>query len=313
MSTTKPILVTGAAGSVGAVGRVVVDRLRLWDLPVRALVRRDDERAAALREMGAEVVVADLTKPEEVVKALEGCKSVYFSMSVSESYLEATMIMAAAAMRLGDLEAFVNMSQMTVGEMNLLNMTNSHQQRQHWLAEQALNWSGLPVVHIRPTVFLNHFFFSDWAAESIAAEGSIKLPFGTGKTSPIAVDDVARVVATVLGDPDQHIGQVYELTGPESMDMTAVAKEYEAALGRPVKYVDMPFEDWKKELSARELPQHVFDHLITMATLHAENRYDRCTQDVQSVTGESAIKVRDFVNRHPDVFKEAKAVAASAS
>jgi len=160
---SKPILVTGAAGNVGSVGRIVVDRLRLWDLPVRALVRQDDARAEALRATGAEVIVADLTKPNEVIKAVEGCQSIYFGMSVSPQYLEATMIVAAAAVRQGEIEALVNMSQMTVGEMTLASMTDSPQHKQHWLAEQALNWSGLPVVHIRPTVFLNHPFFSEWA------------------------------------------------------------------------------------------------------------------------------------------------------
>ena len=42
------------------------------------------------------------------------------------------------------------------------------QQRQHWLAEQVLNWSGLPVVHVRPTIFLQNPLFSTLAAESIA-------------------------------------------------------------------------------------------------------------------------------------------------
>jgi uncharacterized protein YbjT (DUF2867 family) len=43
-------------------------------------------------------------------------------------------------------------------------LTDSLQQRQHWLAEQVLNWSGLPVVHLRATVFLQHFSFLAWAA-----------------------------------------------------------------------------------------------------------------------------------------------------
>jgi NADPH:quinone reductase-like Zn-dependent oxidoreductase len=50
------ILVTGAAGSVGGVGRTVVALLHQRNLPVRALVRREDERATALRALGAEVV-----------------------------------------------------------------------------------------------------------------------------------------------------------------------------------------------------------------------------------------------------------------
>jgi NAD(P)H dehydrogenase (quinone) len=160
MSMVHPILVTGAAGRVGGVGGAVVEALRRRDLPVRALVRREDERADALRATGAEVVVANLTRAGDVLRALAGCKRVYFGMSVSSSYLEATVTTAAARER-GDLEVFVNISQMTVSQMSLTDMTDSQQQRQHWLAEQVLNWSGLPVVHVRPTIFLQNFFFLD--------------------------------------------------------------------------------------------------------------------------------------------------------
>src|SRR3712207_9282634 len=54
MSNNRPILVTGAAGNVGSVGRGVVKLLRERDLPVRALVHRLDERSQVLSEMGAE-------------------------------------------------------------------------------------------------------------------------------------------------------------------------------------------------------------------------------------------------------------------
>src|SRR5215470_8550071 len=197
---THPILVTGAAGRVGGVGGVVVKALRRRGLPVRALVRREDERSAALRATGAEVVVADLTRAADVLRALAGCRRVYFGMSVSAPYLEATVAAAAAARQRGDLEVFVNISQMTVSQMSLTETTDSPQQRQHGLAEQALNWAGLPVVHIRPTVFLQNFSFLDWAAESIARDGTIRVPFGSGRTSPVDTRDVAEVIAAILTD-----------------------------------------------------------------------------------------------------------------
>jgi len=201
MSIGRPIIVTGAAGRVGGVGGAVVEALRRRGLPVRALVRSDDERAAALRAIGAEVVVGDLTRAGDVARALAGCRRMYFGLSVSAQYLEATVTAAAVARDRGDLEVFVNISQMTVSQMSLTEMTDSQQQRQHWLAEQALNWSGLPVVHVRPTVFLQHFFFLAWAAESIARDGTIRLPFGSGRTSPIDTRDVAEVIAAILASP----------------------------------------------------------------------------------------------------------------
>jgi NAD(P)H dehydrogenase (quinone) len=304
MSIHGPILVTGAAGRVGGVGRTVVETLRRRGLPVRALVRREDERADALRALGAEVVVGDLTRADDVARALAGCKSIYFGMSLSQSYLEATVSAGAAARQRGALEAFVNISQMTVSQMSLTNMTDSDQQRQHWLGEQVLNWSGLPIVHVRPTVFLQNPFFLDWAAESIARDATIRLPFGSGRTSPVDAQDVAEVIATILANPTAHIGKVYELTGPRSQDMHAMAAEYSAALGRTITYVDVPLEQWRdQELRGRNLPDHVFEHLLTMARLHAANRYDRLSHNVEAITGRHATSCREFVARHAELFR----------
>jgi NAD(P)H dehydrogenase (quinone) len=67
--------------------------------------------------------------------------------------------------------------------------------------------------------------------------------------------------------------------------MNEIAKECATALDRPVKYVDTPYDEWlKEELLPLNLPQYVFDHVSTMAKLHAENRYDRLTPDVQKLT-----------------------------
>jgi uncharacterized protein YbjT (DUF2867 family) len=303
MSTSDPILVTGAAGNLGGVGRTVVELLRQRNLPVRALVRREDERAQVLRAIGAEVVIGDLTRAGDVARALTGCRRMYFGMSASAAYLEATVTAAAVARDRGGLEVFVNISQMTVSQMSLTAMTDSPQQRQHWLAEQALNWSGLPVVHVRPTVFLQNPFFLDWAAESIARDGTIRLPFGAGKTSPIDTRAVAEVIAAILVDPAAHVGKVYELTGPKSQDLQALAAEYSEALGRTITYVDVPLEQWRdQDLRGRHLPDHVFEHLLTMARLHAANRYDRLTHDVEAITGRPATSVRDFVAQHAELF-----------
>jgi uncharacterized protein YbjT (DUF2867 family) len=102
-------------------------------------------------------------------------------------------------------------------------------QRLHWLPKQVLNWPGSPVVHVRPTVFSDSPLFTTLAARSIAESSTVRLPLGLGRTSPIVLDDVARVVATILSDPGPYIGWVFEMTGPRSQDMNGVAEEYARA------------------------------------------------------------------------------------
>ncbi|MDT0449609.1 NmrA family NAD(P)-binding protein [Streptomyces hesseae] len=300
----QPVLVTGVGGGVGGVGRTVVDRLHAAGVPVRALVHHDDERAAPLHAMkGVDVVVGDLTRGPDVVKALEGCRRAYFGMSVSPAYLEATTTVAAAARRDGRLDLLVNMSQMTVSQMDLTSEEESRQQRMHWLAEQVLDWSGVPVVHVRPTVFMENPLFARIAVASILRDGTIRLPFGSARTSPVSARDVADVVACLLLDPVPRTGRVYELTGERSRDMTAVAAEFSAALGRPVTYVDVPYEEWlDRDLKGLDLPPHVFDHIATMARLHGRNRYDRVTDDIAGLLGRPPRGFGGFVEDTPALW-----------
>ncbi|SDN11037.1 NAD(P)H-binding protein [Streptomyces wuyuanensis] len=289
--------------NAGGVGRTVLEQLRAQDVPVRAMVRHDDDRAARLRALGAEVVVGDLTRPESVAAALQGVGRVYFAMPVSPDHLLATTVVASVAREHGELEGLVGMSQMTVSQMTATSTGESHQQRLHWLAEQVLNWSGLPVVHIRPTSFLDNPLFTTLPARTIRENGTIVLPFGEGRTSPVAVADVARVVATVLRDPAPHIGRVYELTGPRTVDMYEMAEEFSRALGRPVTYVDVPLDRWRAEVLAKVgLPPHTEQHIATMARLHRENRYDRASDDVERVTGVAARSIEEFVAARKDFY-----------
>jgi uncharacterized protein YbjT (DUF2867 family) len=312
MAELHPILVTGAGGGVGSVGRRVVEQLSAQRIPVRALLHHDDDRAEALRAMeGVQVVVGDLTRAPDVVAALDGCHRLYFGMSVSPEYLEATATVAATALAGGAVELLANMSQMTVSQMGLTSTTESHQQRLHWLAEHILNWSGLPVTHIRPTVFMENLLFSKLAVASIQRDGTIRLPFGAARTSPVAVRDVADVVACVLTDPQQHAGRLYELTGAASRDMTAIAAEFSAALSRPVKYVDVPYEDWvEHDLKPLGMSPFLLDHLATIARLHRQNRYDRTTSDIADLLGRPPSGIDTLVQETPTLRQAASAAMA---
>jgi uncharacterized protein YbjT (DUF2867 family) len=299
MAEIGSILVTGAAGQIGAVGRTVTSLLLERGFLVRAMVHREDDRAAALRAAGAEVVCGDLLEPADVSRVVSGCPRVYFGMSVSAGYLEAALTMAAVAREAG-VSVLVNMSQMTVSQMSIRNTTPSHQQRQHWLTEQVLSWSGIPVITIRPTMLLESLL--PLTSASVRERGRIELPFGSGKTSPVAAADVARVIATVLADPGPHLGRIYELTGPRSQDMHGVAREFADALNREVTYSDVNPADWERELKGQKVPEHLANHLVTMGELHRAGRYDRITDNVERVTGRPAMSVREYVSLNAHEF-----------
>jgi len=191
---------------------------------------------------------------------------------------------------------------MTVSQMTLTSSKESRAQRLYWLAEQIMDWSGVPVVHVRPTVLLDSPLFTVLARRSIRERGVLALPFGNGRTSPIAADDVARVVAALLRAPPKP-RQVYGLTGPQVVDLESLAEQYSRALRRPITAEDIPYDDWQRQyLRNSGLPDLAQQHIATMVRLHRENRYDRSTHDVEHVTGQPPQTVEQYVTSHPELF-----------
>ena len=110
--TKQTILVTGATG---ATGRSTVQQLLERGHSVRALVHKEDDRAAALRRAGAEVVVGDLLEHDDAIRATAGASTAYFCYPVRPGLIPATAYFADAAKRAG-LSLIVNMSQISARE-----------------------------------------------------------------------------------------------------------------------------------------------------------------------------------------------------
>lgn len=204
---------------------------------------------------------------------------------------------------LGAVEAIANMSQMTVTGMSITETTDSPQHKQHWLAEQALAWSGLPVVTLRPTGFIETFFVQI-AANGVRENDELILPLGNAKTSPIAAVDVARVVTKILNNPAPHIGQIYNLTDPESADINRYAGYFSEALGRTIRYRSVPVSAVSEKLRQLGIPEHVVKHIAVLAELHGQGRFDRMTDDVFKLTGQKPMSMREFVKEHAALFSK---------
>jgi uncharacterized protein YbjT (DUF2867 family) len=156
---------------------------------------------------------------------------------------------------------------------------------------------------VRPTVFLEGFF-RQLAIPGVRASDELALPLGGGKTSPISAVDVARAVAVILDDPAAHIGRIYDLTGPESADLDHFARVFSEALGRPIRYRDVPLPAWSESLRQARFPEYAIRHLSAMAELTKQGRYDRMTDTLSKLTGEAPTNMHDFVKLHAAEFSQ---------
>src|SRR5258707_15046666 len=224
------------SGETEAAGSKTVEFLLEAGVKVRAYVHRQDERSAALSEMGAELVTGDLLDFEAVRSAMEGVKGAYFVYPIKPGILQATAYFAQAAKEAA-VSAIVNMSQISARRE-----AKSHEAQDHWISEQVLNWSGVPTTHLRPTLFAEWALY--WTGQ--IKTGILRLPFGTGRHAPIAAEDQARVIAKILLNPGEHKGKVYPLYGEKEYTFAEIAAEIGKVVGKPVAYEQIDAWELKK-------------------------------------------------------------------
>src|SRR5260221_17460 len=197
----RTFLVTGATGDTGG---ATVEQMLARGHHVGALAHRQDDRAKRLQGLGAEVVFGDFLNLDDVRAALRGVAGTYFCYPIRPGIIQATAFFAQAAKDAG-VACVVNMSQISARED-----AKSHAAQDHWLAERVFDWSGLTVVHLRPT------YFAEWLlylAPMIRAR-LLHVPFGTRRHAPIPPEDQARVIGGIGGNPSPHGGKGYRLDGP---------------------------------------------------------------------------------------------------
>jgi NAD(P)H dehydrogenase (quinone) len=248
------ILVTGATGKTG---RETVKLLLDRGQAVRALVHREDDRAADLGKLGAEIVLGDLLDFESVRAAMEGIETAYFVFPIKPGILQGTAYFAQAAKEAG-LKAIVNMSQASARRA-----AKSHAAQDHWIAERVFDWSGVPVTHLRPTLFAEWILY--WA--DFIKAGFLPLPFETGRHAPIAAEDQARVIANILIAPEKHQGKTYPLFGAKETTFPEMAQELGRILGKPVQYrvTDVPSLAKLAAEHGKPLPDFFWQHVTEIA------------------------------------------------
>ena len=104
----KPrIIVTGATGKTGS---VVASELLKAGYPVRAMVRREDDRSARLKAQAAEIAVADMSDVERIADALRDVQGAYYCPPVDPYMIQGAVAFAVAAKE-ARLEHIVGMTQ----------------------------------------------------------------------------------------------------------------------------------------------------------------------------------------------------------
>jgi uncharacterized protein YbjT (DUF2867 family) len=280
------ILVLGATGTTG--GEVARQLIAKGQRP-RLLVRSPQK--AREFEGKAEIVEGDMDSKESVASALKGIEKLYLvSAGVNGMDLE---INAVDAAKKAGVRHVVKLS--VIGA-DAPAMTFS---KWHARSEKHLMGSGLAWTMVRPGNFMSNALM--WA-ETIKTQGAFYQPTGEGRWAAIDPADIAAVAVAALTGSG-HEGKAYSLTGPESMNAAQYAAKLSSAIGKPVKFVDVPPEAAKDGMLKSGIPPPYVDALLDLLAAMKAGKADGVTDTVEKVTGRKPGTFDAWARRNAAAFR----------
>jgi len=288
------ILVTGASGSVG--GKVLGELLgRGAELRAMYRSREDAGKAPA----GVATVIADFADASALRAALGGVQSVYLVCSPVQELvqLEGNMIEACES---AGIEHLVLNSALGAG-----NYPKSFP-AWHRKVEDKLKGTKLKYTILRPNTFMQNLLM--YFAPTIRTQNAFYSSVGESRTSFIDVADIAAVIADILLSPAEHMGKTYELNGPEALTYEQVAEKISRAVGRTIRYVDIPEDAQRQSLLGLGMPSWQVEALLDLQRYYREGVGGGDVDGVLPALLRRAPRTMDaFLAENKDAFAESGA------
>lgn len=289
MSAKPKILVTSAAGKTGLPTTL---ELLGKGYPVRAFVRKTDDRSARLKAAGAEIFVGDQYSITDMRSAMTGIRRAYQCAPTAPNGLHFNAVFTVAAHE-AQLEHVVTISQWLADPDHPSLFT-----RDVYLGDSLIKMSPeMTVTTINVGWFADNYLM---VLEMAAQLGMLTMPLGDGdekKNAPPSNEDIASVVVGALIDPGTHAGKTYRPTGPELLSPNEIAATIGRVVGRRVKYQNISEKMFLKALKAVP-PSNYSEAAVTQLRIYAEE-YRRGTFAVGAPTD----AVKRVGGREPESFE----------
>lgn len=289
------ILVTGATGLSG---QLVIKEFEKQGIPVRALIR-DRAKAQAMESYTyAEIYEGDMLQPETLQAALEGVDKALMISSAAKEMVATQQSFTDAAKKAG-VTHVVKYSGADSGIG--FNSQNFIAQKEHENAEDYLVHSGLQWTLLRPSQFMQMYFPGAPAGVNME-KGELALPISQGKLSPVDIEDVAKVCVQLLTQ-DGHANRIYEMTGPDALNMEEVCEILTRVTGRKMQHNNLPFEAYENVLTTRGLPAKYIRILTEIARERSKCIESHIKLDTHKRFGIRPTNFAEFIYKNIPAFK----------
>jgi uncharacterized protein YbjT (DUF2867 family) len=279
-------------GGTGKIGTELLSLLTKHHVSIRVLLR-PKSKSQLSDSSEFEIVYGDLGDSESIRVALKGISQVFLLTrdQPRQGELESKLIDLAIS---AGVKKIVKSSAFAAG----LNPPVGYGLT-HTVSEQKLISSGLNWVILRPYMFMQNFLE---LADLIKSRGVIPLPMGKAKIGLIDARDVALVAKTILID-EEHVNRIYELTGPENLNLLESAEILSNLLGRTIHYRSPPL--WFAGLMMRMQGISSWDIRMRkqLFRMIREGGEDKVTDNVEKISGEKPRSLETFFREHQNTFQ----------
>lgn len=219
------ILITGATS---VIGQKLCQLLAENNESFRAMCRKEDQ-LEKLRKQGIDAVLGDFEDAESLRSAMKGCSCLFLVSPPNEKQLECE-INAINIARQEQIAYIVRVSASDANLRSSVPWANTHAHIDHHLRSSGIAWTIL-----KPTAFMQNFL----TMTKPSSKGFLPQVGGDGLVGYIDAQDIGWVAYHVLTE-DHHRRATYYLNGPETLDMKEIALQITGAIGKKVRYVNLP-------------------------------------------------------------------------
>jgi uncharacterized protein YbjT (DUF2867 family) len=278
------ILVLGATGTVGA---ETIKSLKARGISVTA-ASRDAQKAEA--QLGVPAVAWDFEQPELCEQIMQGVETLFLlSPPGIDKELEYGLQTVKAAKAAG-IRKVVKLSAIGVQDQP----DSPHRQ-----VELAVEKAGFQWTFLRPSFFMQNC--NESFLPSVKHDGGLFLPAGEGRTGFVDARDVGAVAAETL-TTDTFVGQGLTLTGSEALTYSEVASILGQSIGKTVRYVDIPPEQFKKALLAAGVPERYCDVMNMLYGFVKAGYLATVTDDLTKILKRPPITFAQYARDYAQAF-----------
>lgn len=290
------ILVTGATGHFGKA--TIHSLLAKGTAPgqLKALVR-NEASAGELKEKGISIVQGDYDDYGSLVNAFRGVDKLLFvsGNDIHKRFTQHQHVVNAAKEAGVKHIVYTSFQRKNETESSpLWVVAASHLQTETWLKE-----SGIAYTILKNNLYMD--FLPGFIGEKVLETGTVYVPAGNGKISPVLRAEMAEAAANILAGTG-HEGKSYDIVNTEALSYQEIAGIISEISGKQISYISPDPADYAKTLASFHLPEEVIGIFTGFAVAQAQGELDIVGTDIKDILGREPLSVKAFLQT---VYKQA--------